>query len=187
MVSSLPPWPAVRPSFAEVHLRSFDERDTDMVMDLSTDPYVPMTGSLHGNVNHDEALAHIERQQSRLATGHGYSFCVADRTTDEALGQAGLWLAQIADGRATAGYCIAPRHRGHGLAGQALTALTRFAWSIPQLHRVELYIEPWNTGSIRAAEAAGYRREGLLRSHQEIGGKRVDTLLYASIRPQQAR
>jgi RimJ/RimL family protein N-acetyltransferase len=106
-----------------------------------------------------------------------------DRTSNEAFGQAGLWLAAIVDGRATAGYSVAPRHRGHGLAGQALIALTRFAWTIPRLHRVELYIEPWNIGSTRAAETANYQWEGLLRSHQEIGGNRVDMLLYASIRP----
>jgi RimJ/RimL family protein N-acetyltransferase len=36
--------------------------------------------------------------------------------------------------------------------------------------------------SVRTAELAGYEREGLLRSHQEIGGKRVDMFLYAAIR-----
>jgi hypothetical protein len=77
MVSSLPPWPALRPSFADVQLRAFDEHDADMVMDLSTDPYVPLTGSLQANANHEEALAYIERQHSRLATGDGYSFCIA--------------------------------------------------------------------------------------------------------------
>jgi hypothetical protein len=35
---------------------------------------------------------------------------------------------------------------------------------------------------IRAAERAGYEREGLLRSHQEISGERCDMLLYAAIR-----
>ncbi|MGW0710727.1 GNAT family N-acetyltransferase [Streptomyces sp. NPDC002643] len=75
-------------------------------------------------------------------------------------------------------------HPGTGpVASHALTALTRFAWSIPELHRIELYIEPWNMASLRTAELAGFEREGLLRSHQEIGGKRVDMLVYAEIRP----
>jgi RimJ/RimL family protein N-acetyltransferase len=65
----------------------------------------------------------------------------------------------------------------------ALIALTSFGWTIPALHRIELYIEPWNTGSIGTAERAGYEREGLLRSHQEIGGRRRDMLLYARVRP----
>ena len=74
-------------------------------------------------------------------------------------------------------------HRGRGIASSALTALTAFAWTIPALYRAGLYIEPWNSSSIHVAEASGYQREGLLRSHQEIGGTRRDMLLYATTRP----
>lgn len=174
--------PSDAPSYGDVRLRAFEERDADMLMDLSTDAYVPMIGSLPRNASREDALADIERQLNRLDTGAGYSFCVADKDTDEALGTAGLHLPPIAAGRATAGYSVAPRNRGRRVAGQALTALTQFAWSIPQLFRVELYIEPWNSASVRTAEIAGYELEGLLRSYQEIGGKRVDMLLYATIR-----
>lgn len=174
--------PSDAPSYGDVRLRAFEERDADMLMDLSTDRYVPVIRSLPRNASREDALADIERQINRLDTGAGYSFCVADKDTDEALGTASLHLEPIAEGRAAAGYSVAPRNRGRRIAGQALIALTRFAWSIPQLYRVELYIEPWNLASVRTAEFAGYEREGLLRSHQEIGGKRVDLLLYASIR-----
>jgi [ribosomal protein S5]-alanine N-acetyltransferase len=153
-----------------------------MVMDLSTDPYLPKIGSLPGYASREDAVAYIGRQISRLNTGVGFSFRVADKDTDKALGTAGLHLAPIAAGRATAGYSVAPRNWGRRVASEALTALTRFAWSIPELYRVELYIEPWNVASVRTAEHAGYEREGLPRSHQEIGRKRVDTLLYAATR-----
>jgi len=163
--------------------RPFDDGDVDMLLDMSTDPYVPLTGTLPGNATREQALAYIRRQHGRLETGYGYSFCIADRGTGEALGQAGLWTAAIEHGRATAGYCVAPRFRGRRYATSALRALTAFAWSLDALHRVELHIEPWNTASVRTAEAAGYSREGLLRSHQEIGGRRVDVLRYAATRP----
>ncbi|MEE1622118.1 GNAT family protein [Zafaria sp. Z1313] len=66
---------------------------------------------------------------------------------------------------------------------QALAALTALAWTVPGLYRVALYIEPWNTPSLRTAEHAGYVREGLLRSHQEIGrGRRRDMELWAAVR-----
>jgi len=61
--------------------------------------------------------------------------------------------------------------------------VTGFGWTIPAVHRVELYIEPWNTSSIGVAESAGYVREGLLHSCEEIGGTRRDMLLYAATRP----
>lgn len=96
--------PSAAPAFGDVRLRGFEDRDIGMLMDLSTDPYVPKTGSLPGNASREEAVAYIERQHSRLTAGAGYSFCAADKETDEALGTAGLWLASIAAGRATAGY-----------------------------------------------------------------------------------
>lgn len=176
------PMPDVRPSFGDVELRAFTTDDVPMLLNLSTDPYVPLTGSLPGHTDVAGALAYIDRQHDRLRTGAGYSFCVAMRSTGEAVGQAGLWLASIAAGRATAGYSIAPRFRGHGLAGQALRAVTTFGWTLPDLHRIELYIEPWNVASAKTARAAGYEREGLLRSHQEVGGCRVDMEIHAVIR-----
>ncbi|MBK1783357.1 GNAT family N-acetyltransferase [Prauserella cavernicola] len=175
--------PPVAPEFDGVRLREFEDRDLPMVLDLATDPYVPLIGTLPAAADREQALAYLGRQHDKLVSGAGYSFCAADTGTDEALGQAGLWLSMLPLGRATAGYCVAPRSRGRGVAGRALTALTRFAWTVPGLWRVELYIEPWNAASARTADAAGYQREGLLRSHQEIGGRRVDMLLYAAIRP----
>ena len=175
--------PRVLPRDGEVRLRAFDDRDVATLLNLSTDPYIPLIGTLPANTNRAGALGYIERQHDRLATGAGYSFCIALSTTDEAVGGAGLWLASIEQGRATAGYAIAPRHRGRGLAGQALRALTTFGWTLPEIQRIELYIEPWNAASERTAHTAGYQHEGLLRSHQVIGSNRVDMLLYAAVRP----
>jgi len=61
--------------------------------------------------------------------------------------------------------------------------LTTFAWTIPALHRIELYIEPTNIASVHTANRAGYDWEGLLRSHQKIGDSRRDMALYVMLRP----
>jgi ribosomal-protein-alanine N-acetyltransferase len=165
-----------------VVLRAFSPVDLPMALDLSTDPYVPLIGTLPAHATEAGAAAWVERQQGRWAEGAGFSFAIAEAATGRAVGSAGLWLRQLPEGRATAGYSIAPSDRGRGLAAAALTALTAFAWTIPALHRVELHIEPWNTASVRTAESAGYLREGLMRSHTEIGGRRRDMLLLAAVR-----
>lgn len=153
-----------------------------MVQDLATDPYVCQISSVVAGSGEAEAAAWLERQGQRLVDGIGYSFCIARRSDDQAVGQAGLWLTDRSEGRARAGYLIAPSARGQGFAGWALIMLTTFAWTLPDLHRVELYIEPWNTASIGTAATAGFRREGLLRGHQSIGGKRVDMEIHAIVR-----
>ena len=178
----LPPWPRTAPSSGAVLLRPFTDRDVPMVRDSATDPYIPRIGTLPAQATDAEARDWIARQHQRWTEGTGFSFAIAEVSSGRAVGGAGLWLRELAHGRASAGYSVAPSCRGRGYAAAALTALTGFAWTLPGLHRVELYIEPWNTASIRTADAAGYEREGLLRSYLEIGGERRDMLLFAAIR-----
>ena len=175
-------WPTSLVAYGPVVLREFSAADLPMVQEMSGDPYVPLIGTLPPNASAQDAHAYIDRQRGRLAEGRGFSFAIAEAGTGRGVGQIGLWLADLEQGRATAGYSVTPSARGLGLAAAALTALTSFAWSIQDLHRIELYIEPWNTGSVRTAERAGFEREGLLRSHQEIGRRRRDMLLYAAVR-----
>ncbi len=72
-----------------MRLRALEDRDVDMVMDLATDRYVPTIGSLPFRATHRLALDDITRQRGRLAEGNGFSFCVADRSDDTALGGIG--------------------------------------------------------------------------------------------------
>jgi [ribosomal protein S5]-alanine N-acetyltransferase len=180
--TDLPPWPTGPVAYGPVVLREFEVRDVPMAIEASTDPYIPLIGTLPANASEQEAQDWVDRQRGRLAEGLGFSFAVAEADTDRAVGAVGLWLAGLRQGRATVGYSIIPSARGRGLAAAALIAVTEFAWTIPVLHRIELHIEPWNEGSVRTAERAGYEREGLMRSHQEIGGRRRDMFLYATVR-----
>ncbi|HEY5788350.1 MAG TPA: GNAT family protein [Microlunatus sp.] len=179
--------PVISPSDDGVVLRPFDTGDVEMLCDLATDPYVPLIGSLPAYATEQQALEYIGRQLSRWETGVGYSFCVADLDSGSALGTAGLWIRDLAVGRGSAGYTVAPSARRRGVAARALRALTTFGWTLPELFRIELYVEPWNLGSLRAAEAVGYQCEGLLRSHQPIGERRADMYLYARLRTEDAR
>jgi RimJ/RimL family protein N-acetyltransferase len=178
-----PPWPATPPAHGPVVLRAFTDEDAHLAVELGEDPYLAIIGSLPAHPTARQALDWTRRQPGQLAERQRFSFVIADAGSGTAVGAIGLGVEQRSEGRATAGYAVSPLHRGRGIATSALKALTAFAWTIPELHRVELYIEPWNTGSVRVAEAAGYRREGLLRSHQELGGTRRDMLLYAVTRP----
>lgn len=163
-------------------LRPPHDGDLAAVRELATDPYVPLIGSLPAHAGDAEAAAWIARQHDRWTTGAGFSFAAVD-ADDRVVGTAGLWLAELAQGRATAGYAVLPSQRGHGYAAAALTALTAFAWTIPDLHRIALHVEPWNTASLRTADRAGYRREGLFLNHTEIDGQRRDMVLLTALRP----
>jgi RimJ/RimL family protein N-acetyltransferase len=176
-------WPAAPPVRGPIALRPFRPLDVGLVAELAEDPYVPLIGTVPADFTEAAGLAYLERQHQRLTDGTGYSFCIADAVTDQPLGTAGLWLRDRGQGRGSVGYSVSPRARGRGVATAALSALTTFAWTHPDLHRIELYVEPANGGSVAVAERGGYQREGLLRSYLVIGGQRRDMLLYAVLRP----
>jgi RimJ/RimL family protein N-acetyltransferase len=77
---------------------------------------------------------------------------------------------------------IAPSRRGRGAASDALRALLGFAWTLPGIEQVELFIEPWNVGSIRVAEKYGFSPAGLVSEHSAVGGELKDMLRYSVAR-----
>ncbi|MGM7697523.1 GNAT family N-acetyltransferase [Microbacterium sp. A84] len=162
-----------------VHLRPFEQRDVEVVVSVAADPLIPLITTVPTSGTREDAIAYIERQHSRLALGTGYSFAIADAHSDVAIGQIGLWLHDIGDGRASTGYWIAPQSRGNGSTRAALSALTAWALSLGEVCRLQLYVEPWNEGSWRAAESCGYEREGLLRAWQQVGHERKDMYVYS--------
>jgi ribosomal-protein-alanine N-acetyltransferase len=175
-------WPAPLPAHGAVRLRPFRDSDLPLIAELAHDPYVPTIGTVPNPYTDEAGLAYLARQHQRLTDGTGWSFAIAAAADDRAVGGIGLWIRDLGAGRATAGYVVAPGERGRGFATDALRALIDFAWTLPDLHRVELYIEEWNIGSLRVAAGAGFTHEGVLRSHQEIGGTRRDMLLFAAVR-----
>jgi len=164
-----------------VVLRDFTVRDLAMIQEASTDALIPLITSVPTTPDTEAAQAFVDRQHARVPDGDGYSFAVADATTDEALGKIGLWLSAIESGRVSIGYWVAARHRGRGVARHALQAISHWGSTLPGVHRLELYVEPWNEASWRTAESVGYQREGLLRSWQTVGDQRRDMYIYALI------
>ena len=138
--------PATPPRSEGILLRPFQTPTSGCSVTSRLIPYVPLIGSLPANASEQEALDFIERQHNRLETGVGYSFCVAELAGDAALGTAGLWIADLAKGRATVGFTVAPFARRRGVAVKALGAVTAFGWTLSDLFRIELYVEPSNVG-----------------------------------------
>jgi RimJ/RimL family protein N-acetyltransferase len=160
-------------------LRPFRHNDVDLVRAAAHDPYIPLITTVPAVFTEGEGRRFIERQWSRAEQRTGYSFAIAEATTDQAIGQVGLWLRDVSQGRAEVGYWVSGPARGRGAAGHAVIAVTRWALSELGIPRLELHVEPWNESSIRTAERCGFRREGLLRGWQAVGGVRKDMVSYS--------
>lgn len=166
-----------------VILRPFELGDAPLIASVATDPLIPLITTVPSGGTEADVRAYIERQQERLSTGVGYSFAIANAETDEAVGQIGLWTREIETGRATTGYWVGQEFRRRGYLKAALRILTAWAVTLPEVERLQLFVEPWNEGSWRAAEACGYQREGLLRRWERVGTQPKDMYVYSFITP----
>lgn len=116
------------------------------------------------------------------ANGTGANVAVVDRQ-DRLLGAVGLKMPLREDGVGEVGYWTAPWARGQGVARRAAALLGRWGLDELGLGRIELLADVENLASQRAAEAAGYLREGVMRAARRDprnpGAPRRDMVLFS--------
>ena len=103
---------------------------------------------------------------------------------DEAVGGIGFTLLEDVHRRtARIGYWLGVPFWGRGIATEALTAVTAFAFENFDLARLEATVFEWNPASGRVLEKAGYALEGRLRCSVTKDGRTIDSFLYGLVRP----
>jgi len=114
-----------------------------------------------------------------FAQGKGLRWGIALEGADALIGSAGLYDWDREIGSAELGYDLDPRHWGHGIMTEALTAILGFAFEAMRLDRIQVLAMPRNERSLRLVERLGFTREGLLRHHgrDETGAVCDDVIL----------
>ena len=163
-------------------MRPFRHEDLPLIEEASSDGLIPLITTVPSDWTPQAGEAFIDRQNSRLSEGEGWSLAIVERRSTRAIGQIGLWIPHLHKGRAEIGYWVAASGRGRGAASQAVEAVSDWAFEHLDVDRLSLFIEPGNIASIRSAERAGYRLEGLLRSWERIGGLSRDMSSYVRTR-----
>jgi RimJ/RimL family protein N-acetyltransferase len=78
------------------------------------------------------------------------------------------------------GYWCAAHERRRGIATRALRLVCRYALDELGLARIELITDVDNVASQGVAQKAGFRREGVLRSHlRHPDGHRRDSVMFS--------
>jgi RimJ/RimL family protein N-acetyltransferase len=84
-------------------------------------------------------------------------------------------------GSGSLSWAVYPEHRGHGTAVRAVRLLVAYAFDELGLTRVEAYVHPGNTRSLRVATRAGLRREGIVRGREPFHGRPADMVLLGRL------
>jgi [ribosomal protein S5]-alanine N-acetyltransferase len=155
-----------------VTLRAVGDRDLEAVRRVFQDPrWMRWFGPGHS------ADDHVARVQRDWQEGAEAWFAICDAGSDEYRGE--IAIRPEAYSRAIVEYWLVPEGRGGGRATRALRLVSSWALREGGVARLQLWAEPENLASQGVAERGGYQREGILRKYDEIGGRRVDSVLYS--------
>lgn len=163
-----------------VRLRGWEERDLGCVEQASSDPVIPEGTTVPPVFTPQAGRAWIHRQRERAELGEGLSLAIADAGSHEARGACVLTM-RPQPGTAGIGYWVIEGARGRGLAARAVGLLAPWALRHAGLSRLEALVEPSNLPSRRVMEAAGFQREGCLRSFLVFATRRADALVYGLV------
>ncbi|HWM00431.1 MAG TPA: GNAT family N-acetyltransferase [Nocardioidaceae bacterium] len=165
-----------------LRLRAWADDDGDRLVEASNDPrlrrFIP-----HSPLPHTTAhvAAYLLRVHQAASEAKRLSWCVADRDTDEALGNIALFDFE-ADGSAQLGYWAHPKARGQGVLSQAARVVADWALA-PEpagfgLRRLYLFAAVSNAASRRVAEEAGFTHVGTERQAAPVGPGYEDNAVY---------
>ena len=165
-----------------LRLRAWTEDDGDRLVEASNDPrlrrFIP-----HSPLPHTTAhvAAYLMRVRQAASEAKRLSWCVAERDTDEALGNIALFDFE-ADGSAQLGYWAHPKARGQGVLSQAARVVADWALA-PEpagfgLRRLYLFAAVSNAASRRVAEEAGFTHVGTERQAAPVGPGYEDNAVY---------
>jgi ribosomal-protein-alanine N-acetyltransferase len=162
-----------------VTLRRWRPADAECARRGSSDPRISGDTKFE-LVAPEHAYLLIERKRRRIADGTGISLALADATSDTAVGQISVNV-RPQPGVLGLGYWLLPEARGHGFAGRAARLAADWALGPLGAARIEAWVRPDNEPSLRTAAAAGFRREGVLRSFLAFDDGRSDIVVFSRL------
>ena len=104
-------------------------------------------------------------------------FSVVELAGDELAGDAVLWSIDLHNRTAHLGMGLRPAFRGRGLGTDVVRALCEYGFTVRGLHRLQIETLATNAAMLKAAERAGFVREGTLGRAAWVAGEFVDEVI----------
>jgi RimJ/RimL family protein N-acetyltransferase len=169
-----------------IRLRPWREGDVPALVEACKDPEIPRWTVVPSPYSEADGRAFVAGQTERLSRGEAAPFAIVSADGKEFLGSVEVTLLDRRSGRGEIGYWIAAPARRQGVALRAVRVISKWALEELELERLELLIEPENGASQGVAEAAGFTREGTLRSYRPMKGRRPDFIVFSLLRGDEA-
>jgi RimJ/RimL family protein N-acetyltransferase len=148
-------------------------------------PWMPWVRTEPQDVS--EKVALLRRFRGQFDLGSDFTFGMFDADEKDVIGGTGLHKRRGADALEI-GYWIRTGHTGRGLATESSAALTRVAFALCEVDRVEIRVDPANALSLPVPRKLGYAEEGMLRRRLPPDDKGVprDVIVFSLFRDELA-
>ena len=158
--------PPYRIRTARTVLRCWDPRDAPLLkeaVDSSIDhlrPWMPWAADEPQPL--DAKVELLRRFRGNFDLGEDFVYGIFSPDESEALGGSGLHT-RVGPSALEIGYWVRASRAGEGIATEISAALTRAAFDVCGVDRVEIHVEPENVRSAAIPRKLGFREEAVLR------------------------
>ena len=121
----------------------------------------------------------LRRMRGEFDLNHDYVYGIFNLDESAVLGGTGLHT-RIGDDALEIGYWIHADHVGQGLATEISAALTKVAFEVHKVTRMEIHCDPTNLASASVPRKLGYIHEATLRQRATSGdGSPCDSMIWS--------
>jgi RimJ/RimL family protein N-acetyltransferase len=180
------PTPPYRIETERLTIRCWDPRDASLLkdaIDASLDHLRPWMPWAHVEPQTlAEKVELLRRFRGQFDLGQDFVYGIFTSDESEVVGGTGLHT-RVGNDAFEIGYWIRASRAREGLATEAVAALTKVAFCVSRVERVEIHVDPENTASLGVPRKLGFEEEATLRRRiPAVEGGRRDEVVFSLFR-----
>lgn len=165
-------------------LRPSEKNDADSLYRAAREslkelnPWMPWA---HPGYALKETKIWLKNKPEEWKRGISFDFSIFYDNDEKYLGGCGINDIDYAYGKANLGYWVRTSETGRGVATAVTLMLAKWGFEVLKLSRIEIVVAVANARSLRVAEKAGAKREGVLRNRLNINDINHDAVMHSLI------
>jgi ribosomal-protein-alanine N-acetyltransferase len=163
-------------------LRKMTEKDAKALFQIWSDDEVTKYMNMNSFMNIDQTLYMVDFLNNLFKKKEGIRWGIFRKNDDTLIGTCGFntWIKRSSRGEI--GYELGQKYWGNGYATEALKEVIRFGFEETLLNRVEAFVVPEASRSIKVLEKLGFKKEGTLREYGFWSNRYWDEYIYSLLR-----
>lgn len=165
-----------------VRLREPRLTDANELLRITNDPEVMKYYGMEPYQELTKAEEEINWFLSLFKENCGGRWVIADKITDQYIGDIGLFHFQPKHNRIEIGFKLKKEYWRKGIMSFSIREILHFGFHHNHYNRIEALVDKRNVGCLKTLERCGFQREGLLREYECEYGHYVDLYMLSMLK-----